>query len=110
MFGVRAPPVRRYLRFGAQYLPDRPPHVWIAPTDPPRTGRLTQSSGRRPLCGKFPDECCFQVIYFNSNISFVERHETSLAAGLETIRLRHAVKNAWVRRQTGITLGLRGHL
>jgi hypothetical protein len=32
---------------------------------------LTQSSGASRACGTFPDECCFQVIYFVSNISFV---------------------------------------
>ena len=51
----------------------------------------------------FVAECCFQVIYFNSNISFVDPIETSLAAGVETLRLTHAVKNAWVRRQTGVS-------
>ena len=51
-------------------------------------------------------ECCFQVIYFNSNISFVPLIETRLRPGVETIRLRHAVKNAWARRQTGILQGL----
>ena len=33
--------------------------------------RLTQSSGTDRACGPFPDECCFQVIYFVCNISFV---------------------------------------
>jgi hypothetical protein len=30
----------------------------------------TQSSGAERACGTFPAECCFQVIYFISNISF----------------------------------------
>lgn len=63
--------------------------------------RNRQGGDRCP--GTFPDECCFQVIYFNSNISFCFAIETGLTAGLETIRLRHAVKNAWVRRQTPIS-------
>ena len=57
----------------------------------------------------FADECCFQVIYFNSKISFVAPIETSLKTGVETVRLRHAVKNAWVRRQTGFLIGFAWH-
>jgi hypothetical protein len=51
-----------------------------------------------PARRTFPDECCFQVIYFNSNISFADPIETGLTAGVETTRLTRAVKNAWVRR------------
>jgi hypothetical protein len=38
--------------------------------------------------------CCFQIIYFNPNIFFVPPSETSLKAGLETIRLMRATNNA----------------
>jgi hypothetical protein len=47
--------------------------------------RDCQGAGR--AAGAFPGECCFQVIYFNSNISFVAPIETCLAAGVETTRL-----------------------
>jgi len=43
----------------------------------------------------FPDECCFQVIYFNSNISFLHLIEAGLGPDAETVRLINAVKNAW---------------
>jgi hypothetical protein len=45
----------------------------------------------------FRDKCCFQVIYFVPNFSFLDPIETRLAAGVETIRLRDAVKIACVR-------------
>jgi hypothetical protein len=46
-------------------------------------------------CGTFPDECCFQVIYFVSDISFVARSESAAKPRIETCWLTHAVKNAW---------------
>src|SRR6185295_18772183 len=52
--------------------------------------------GPAALC-HFRDKCCFQVIYFVSNISFVPSIETRSATGGETVRLRAAVKNACVR-------------
>ena len=42
----------------------------------------------------FAAMCCFPVIYFISNIFFVPPSETSLEAGLETIRLMRATNNA----------------
>ena len=45
----------------------------------------------------FRDKCCFQVIYFNPNFSFVPFIKVRVAAGVETVRLRDAVKNACVR-------------
>src|SRR5580692_11291790 len=38
---------------------------------------LTSLSVPRGRCGTFPKECCFQVIYFVSNISFVAATEPS---------------------------------
>jgi hypothetical protein len=38
---------------------------------------LTPLSMPRGRCGTFPKECCFQVIYFVSNISFVAATEPS---------------------------------
>src|SRR4051812_28247162 len=52
---------------------------------------------RRPLLCHFRDKCCFQVIYFVRNISFVPMISAALSAGLETSRLMNAVKNGCVR-------------
>jgi hypothetical protein len=38
---------------------------------------LTPLSAPRDRCGTFPERCCFQVIYFVSNISFVAAAEPS---------------------------------
>ena len=42
---------------------------------------LTRLSAASPPPGHFAARCCFQVIYFNSNIFFVPPSETSLEAG-----------------------------
>ena len=52
---------------------------------------------RRPLLCHFRDKCCFQVIYFVCNISFVPLIEVRSSARLETSRLTDAVKNTCVR-------------
>jgi hypothetical protein len=62
---------------------------------------LTQSSGAGCARGTFPDECCFQVIYFVSNISFSAPSEQGPTAAAESVWLTYAVKNAWADwRQT----------
>lgn len=68
--------------------------------------RVCQQHGG--LVAYFVAECCFQVIYFNSNISLVPLIETCARPTVETVRLTHAVKNAWARRQTGNELDLQG--
>src|SRR6266700_6963293 len=45
----------------------------------------------------FPDKCCFQVIYFNPNISFPPSIEVRLGPVVETTRLIPAVKNTRAR-------------
>jgi hypothetical protein len=45
----------------------------------------------------FPAECCFQVIYFISNISFVPPAGGPWRLRVETIWLTGAVKNVGVR-------------
>jgi lipoprotein-anchoring transpeptidase ErfK/SrfK len=66
-------------------------------------------SGRGSPPALFPGECCFQVIYFNPNISFPPLIAMRLAPGVETTRSRHAVKNAWVR-PAPLFLGIRREL
>jgi lipoprotein-anchoring transpeptidase ErfK/SrfK len=56
----------------------------------------------------FAAKCCFHVIYFDSNISFLPFIEMRLRPSVETTRLTPAVKNAWARRQTGQTPDLQG--
>jgi lipoprotein-anchoring transpeptidase ErfK/SrfK len=58
----------------------------------------------------FPAECCFQVIYFVLNISFLAPIKTRLTPGAQTIRLRHAVKNTWVKLRPGFSQGPAGQL
>jgi hypothetical protein len=45
-------------------------------------------------CRAFTDGCCFQVIYFNSNISFLPPAEVSAKASVETGWITHTVKDA----------------
>jgi hypothetical protein len=52
---------------------------------------------------RFSGGCCFQVIYFKSNIFFSPPIEASPRARAETARLTHAVNNAW---RVGIRTGL----
>jgi hypothetical protein len=67
---------------------------------PGMTGKipLTQMSASVAALRRFSGKCCFQVIYFKSNISFSPACQTSPKARVETIRLTHAVKNAWPSR------------
>jgi hypothetical protein len=43
----------------------------------------------------FPSRCCFQVIYFISNIFFSLPTQPHPRARVETVRLTRAVKNVW---------------
>jgi hypothetical protein len=56
---------------------------------------LTQTSASVADMRRFSGKCCFQVIYFKSNISFSPTCQMSPKARVETIWLTHAVKNAW---------------
>ena len=53
--------------------------------------------GNRPA-EKFPNECCFRIIYFNANISSCSVRRPADRRSVETPWLRHAVKNAWVNQ------------
>jgi hypothetical protein len=62
-----------------------------AATTPPRSRGCQRQAH---LCAHFAAKCCLRVIYFNPNIFFVPRSETSLEAGCRTIRLMPATNNA----------------
>jgi hypothetical protein len=65
---------------------------------PARICPLTQTSASVAVVRRFSGKCCFQVIYFNSNISFSPTRQTNPKARVETIWLTHAVKNARASR------------
>src|SRR6185437_14820451 len=56
------------------------------------------SSAGKSLPGAFAGGRCFHVIYLDSNISPILRINCVRGPGVETARLRHAVKNAWSMR------------
>jgi hypothetical protein len=60
---------------------------------------LTSLSVPSRPAGTFPDECCFQVIYFVSSIFFPTPVETRPKARVETCWLTRAVKNASANRR-----------
>jgi hypothetical protein len=55
--------------------------------------KITLKSATVALLRPFSGECCFQVIYFVSNISSSPPAEVSPTDCVETVRLTHAVKN-----------------
>jgi hypothetical protein len=70
---------------------------------------LTSLSAPSRPARTFPDECCFQVIYFVSSIFFLTPVELSPKARVETCWLTDAVKNIWAtRRFAGFCAGFVG--
>ena len=82
---------------------------WLSPFEGRKSGHLRVTrleaqptpsrdrQGQVASCGTFADQCCFQGIYFISNISFVSPTEMSAEASMETGWITHAVKNAWAK-------------
>jgi len=50
----------------------------------------------------FVAKCCFKSFTLIRTFPFFPLSETRVRPSVETIRLTHAVKNAWARRQTGL--------
>jgi hypothetical protein len=69
------------------------PKTWMPGTRPGMTSFHRKQRFNGHPSRAFPAECCFQVIYFNPNISFLSLIAMGLAPGVKTTRLGHAVKN-----------------